>query len=187
MAFEGKKIKPHFYQRAKKRDAESQQKLHELEEELVSLKAEFYDPATTKLEQEKSVLQAEKERYKLECNKLRKDLAGQISLLKTKLEHAEQKLNEKCSRTKRHVETVFNILDGISEGWDEDSETGRQLLQAKEILQRVQKSMSGEFGAAVGCNRKASEKMVAAVGIQTENEFSDGTFFARWDPLLERS
>jgi len=124
---------------------ESQAKLHELESQLLELKNEMNKSEYGNDIKQQLKLQQEKEHYKNECNKLRKDLASQINVLKTKLESAEKKLEDKCNKTKIYTDNVIDLLDTLGQTWDDESESAKTLIKAKELLMKLQKSISGTF------------------------------------------
>ena len=94
-----------------------------------------------KLEQEKNALKADKERYKTECNKLKHDLAGHIQALKGKLENAEKKLEEKCGKAKNYADAITEVVNVLGESYDEESESGKNIIKVKGLLLKLQKSL----------------------------------------------
>ncbi len=126
--------------RAKRRDNESCEKLMQLEEELRQIKTES---GTQGLVAKLSRLQQERDKYKTECSKLRKDVAAQIESLKDKLTHAETRLEEKGLHTRKYAGEASRLLAPFLEQYcAEVGEEPKEIVRARGLLEKLQKSLA---------------------------------------------
>jgi len=85
--------------------------------------------------QENNLLKAEKERYKKEYSKLMNQLANQINTLTMKLENAENKLEEKCCKTKEYINKAIFII-GFLIKENNEIEIKNQLIEINNLLHK---------------------------------------------------